>query len=50
MPRTRMVKVRELADARDVVEFLDYLLEYLYNLPKSIADYRERHQRANDDS
>jgi hypothetical protein len=38
------------ADARDVVEFLDYLLEYLYNLPKSIADYRERHQRANDDS
>jgi hypothetical protein len=30
------------ADARDVVEFLDYLLQYLYNLPKAIRDYRER--------
>jgi hypothetical protein len=30
------------ADARDLVEFLDYLLEYLYNLPKAIADYRAR--------
>jgi hypothetical protein len=31
-------------DARDVVQFLDYLLEYLYNLPKAIAEYRERRQ------
>lgn len=29
-------------DARDVVEFLDYLTEYLYDLPKRIADYRAR--------
>lgn len=34
------------ADARDVVKFLDYLLEYLYNLPKAIADYRERRRAA----
>ena len=34
----------EPADARDVVEFLDYLLEYLYDLPKRIADYRRRRQ------
>jgi hypothetical protein len=32
----------DAADARDVVEFLDYLLQYLYNLPKAIRDYRER--------
>ncbi len=30
------------ADARDIVEFLDYLLQYLYELPKAISDYRER--------
>ena len=29
-------------DANDIVEFLDFMLEYLYNLPKQIADYRER--------
>jgi hypothetical protein len=37
------------ADARDVVEFLDYLLQYLYDLPKAIADYRERRRQANND-
>jgi hypothetical protein len=34
----------EPADARDVVEFLDYLLEYLYDLPKRIVDYRQRRE------
>lgn len=29
-------------DIRDTVEFLDYLLTYLYNLPKQIEDYRKR--------
>src|SRR4030095_3739961 len=30
------------ADARDIVHFLDFLLEYLYNLPNRIKLYRER--------
>lgn len=29
-------------DARDVVKFLDFLLEYLYNLPERIREFRER--------
>lgn len=29
-------------DASDIVAFLDFLLEYLYALPKRIAEYRER--------
>ena len=29
-------------DARDIIEFLDYLLEYLYTLPYQIEQYRER--------
>lgn len=29
-------------DANDIVEFLDYLLEYLYTLPHQIDQYRER--------
>ncbi len=29
-------------DAKDIVEFLDYLLEYLYTLPYQIKQYRER--------
>lgn len=29
-------------DARDIVFFLDYLLEYLYTLPKTIQEYRDR--------
>ena len=29
-------------DARDVVRFLSFLLEYLYNLPHSISQYRNR--------
>lgn len=29
-------------DAQDIVRYLDFLLEYLYDLPKQIADYRAR--------
>lgn len=29
-------------DAKDIVQFLDFLLEYLYDLPKRINDYRGR--------
>jgi len=29
-------------DARDIVSFLDFLLEYLYSLPYQIQKYRER--------
>lgn len=29
-------------DAKDVVRFLDFLLEYLYDLPHQIKQYRER--------
>jgi len=29
-------------DARDIVRFLDFLLEYLYSLPHQIKQYRER--------
>ena len=29
-------------DAKDIVRFLDFLLEYLYTLPHQIAEYRER--------
>lgn len=29
-------------DASDIVGFLDFLLEYLYGLPKRISDYRGR--------
>jgi Domain of unknown function (DUF4145) len=29
-------------DARDIVQFLDFLLMYLYDLPKHISDYRQR--------
>jgi hypothetical protein len=29
-------------DARDVVQFLDFLLFYLHDFPKQISDYRER--------
>ena len=29
-------------DARDIVHFLDFLLEYLYSLPHRIAGYRSR--------
>jgi hypothetical protein len=29
-------------DATDIIQFLDYLLEYLYTLPKQIESYRKR--------
>ncbi len=29
-------------DAKDIVRYLDFLLEYLYDLPKQIAEYRAR--------
>lgn len=31
-------------DVRDVIEFLDFLLQYLYNLPHEIRQYRKRRQ------
>lgn len=34
-------------DAKDIVEFLDFLLEYLYTLPKRIQDYRSRRNSEN---
>jgi hypothetical protein len=32
-------------DARDIVRFLDFLLEYLYSLPHQIKQYRERSEK-----
>lgn len=32
-------------DVRDVVEFLDFLLQYLYTLPHEIDEYRKRRQQ-----
>ena len=32
-------------DARDIVRFLDFLLECLYTLPHRIAEYREREKK-----
>lgn len=32
----------EDTDAKDIVEYLDYLLEYLYALPQKIQAYRDR--------
>jgi hypothetical protein len=29
-------------DARDIVQFLDFLLMYLYDFPRHISDYRQR--------
>jgi uncharacterized protein DUF4145 len=36
----------EAEDARDIVQFLDFLLTYLYDLPKHISDYRQRRKQA----
>ena len=33
-------------DARDIVEFLNFLLEYLYTLPRRINDYRSRRSKS----
>ena len=33
------------ADARDIVQFLEYLLEYLYSLPHQIDEFRKRRTR-----
>ncbi len=41
-PKPHDDKGTDPKDARDVVQFLDYLTEYLYDLPKRIADYRVR--------
>jgi hypothetical protein len=32
----------EPRDAQDIVQFLTFMLQYLYDLPKQIADYRSR--------
>jgi hypothetical protein len=29
-------------DARDIINFLDFLLRYLYHLPRQINEYRKR--------
>ncbi len=34
-------------DARDIVKFLDFLLLYLYDLPKDISNYRQRRNPQN---
>lgn len=34
-------------DAKDIVQFLDFLLMYLYTLPKRIEEYRSRHNETN---
>jgi hypothetical protein len=36
----------ESQDATDIVRFLDFLLLYLYDLPKEIGDYRQRRNAA----
>ena len=33
-------------DAKDIVEFLEYLLRYLYTLPQDIENYRRRRAEA----
>lgn len=35
----------EQRDARDIAEFLDYVLHYLYSLPKDIKEYRKRNNK-----
>lgn len=35
------------ADAEDIVEFLDFLLNYLYTLPHRIGEYRARREGGN---
>lgn len=35
-------------DARDIVKFLDYLLEYVYDVPARIQTYRERRSSSED--
>ncbi|MCL4339456.1 DUF4145 domain-containing protein [Patescibacteria group bacterium] len=32
-------------DAKDIVEFMDFTMTYLYNLPKQILEYRKRRKR-----
>jgi hypothetical protein len=29
-------------DAKDIVRFMDYLLDFLYSLPHAIREYRDR--------
>lgn len=36
-------------DAEDIVKFLDFLLKYLYDLPKQINDYRSRRNPQEED-
>ena len=42
-PRTGVLPTTQ-EDARDIVQFLDLLLLYLYDYPKRISDYRLRRQ------
>ena len=41
-PEPHDAKGTDPKDARDIVNFLDYLTEYLYDLPARIKNYRER--------
>jgi hypothetical protein len=41
-PNPKANKPTDPQDARDIVRFLDFLLLYLYDLPKDISDYRKR--------
>jgi hypothetical protein len=36
----------EASDARDIVQYLDFMLQYLYTLPEQIRQYRERRKPA----
>ncbi len=40
-PQAKQVQ-QEPQDVKDALEFLDYLLQYLYDLPKQIEKYRSR--------
>lgn len=43
-PRPKQ-EATDAQDAKDVVQFLDFLLEYLYDLPNQIEQYRKRAER-----
>lgn len=43
-PKTEQAE-KNSRDVKDAVEFLDYLLQYLYDLPKQILEYRNRKQK-----
>ncbi len=38
-------EAKDQKDAQDIIKFLDFLLEYLYDLPFKIGKYRSRHEK-----